>query len=292
MADTDPNEPEVVEDLPSGVPAAVRVEAGPVCLAVRSAGDEGSHPLVLLHGLTATAGANWMHLFEPLAEQGWRVMAPDLRGHGRTRAEDGISIEQMADDVAAMLDHYDIERAVVGGFSMGGAVAQTVWQRHPDRVEGLALLSTAMRFQLAPIGANLYGLTPAMARLGSNLPDGVRSNLVAKRIPLDDATQRAFVLSDVGASSPLGVAASARALRGWRSKRWIGGVDVPATVVVTTEDGSLAPKAQRALAATVPDAEVVELAGPHAAVMWRPDSAVPVVVEALDGLRSRVLTRR
>ncbi len=60
-----------------------------------------------------------------------RVIAPDLRGFGRSEVTPGpLTMEQHADDLAALLDHLEIERAVVAGLSMGGYIAFAFWRRH------------------------------------------------------------------------------------------------------------------------------------------------------------------
>lgn len=83
--------------------------------------DEGrGRPLVLLHGLMAHAG-----FFEPqrgLADESFRVIRVDLRGHGHTPAGESPSIEVLADDIARLADQLDLEGAVGVGWSLGAAV--------------------------------------------------------------------------------------------------------------------------------------------------------------------------
>lgn len=72
-----------------------------------------------------------------------RVIAPDLRGCGSSEMPAGpYSVEQHSDDLAALLDHLGVGRAVVAGLSMGGYVAFAFWRRHPERVQALVLLDT------------------------------------------------------------------------------------------------------------------------------------------------------
>jgi len=101
-------------------------------------------PLVLLHG-----GLGAIEMFGPVLpalSEGRKVIAVDLQGHGRTADIDRpLSIEYMADDIAALLDHLEIERADVMGFSLGGGVALQVAVRHPDKVDRLVLVSAAFR---------------------------------------------------------------------------------------------------------------------------------------------------
>lgn len=101
-------------------------------------------PLVLLHG-----GLGAIEMFGPVLPalaEGRQVIAVDLQGHGRTADIDRpFSIEFMADDIAALLEHLGIERADVMGYSLGGGVALQVAVRHPQVVERLVLVSAAFR---------------------------------------------------------------------------------------------------------------------------------------------------
>ncbi|MCU0509302.1 MAG: alpha/beta fold hydrolase [Anaerolineae bacterium] len=112
-----------------------------VRLAVREAGAAEKPALLLIHGFPLDS-AMWDAQLSGLAQH-CRVVAPDLRGHGASDAPPGpYSIDQHADDLAALLDALGIQRAVVGGLSMGGYVALSVWRRHPARVSALALIDT------------------------------------------------------------------------------------------------------------------------------------------------------
>src|SRR5687767_478476 len=109
-------------------------------------GPEGAPTVVLLHGWLASGGLNWFRTFDALGER-YRVVAPDLRGHGRgIRSRRRFRLADCADDVAALLDEMEVGPAIVVGYSMGGPVAQLLWRRHPDHVAGLVLCATSYRF--------------------------------------------------------------------------------------------------------------------------------------------------
>lgn len=96
-------------------------------------------PLVVQHGLGGDLTQTTV-LFEP--PEGFRLLSMDARGHGETRPlgdERSLRIGAFADDVVAWLDHLGIEKAVVGGISMGAAVALNVALRYPERLLGLIL---------------------------------------------------------------------------------------------------------------------------------------------------------
>jgi 3-oxoadipate enol-lactonase len=103
--------------------------------------DEGSGPLVVLLHPLAQAGEFWRPLIDELASS-FRVIAPDARGHGRS-AWDGepFSVEDMAADVAVMIEHAGGPAAVVG-MSMGGCTSIALAVRRPELVSGLVLADT------------------------------------------------------------------------------------------------------------------------------------------------------
>jgi pimeloyl-ACP methyl ester carboxylesterase len=100
--------------------------------------DEGrGEPLVLLHS-GGMAGAEWDEHAGALAER-FRVLVPDLPGHGRTPLDGELTVERMADAVAAMLDDAGVDSAHVLGSSMGGAVALWTVLNRPSLVDRLVL---------------------------------------------------------------------------------------------------------------------------------------------------------
>ena len=98
-------------------------------------------PLVLLHGGLLTIGLSFGSLLEPLAA-GRQVIAVELQGHGHTALTDRpMTIETLAGDVIALLDHLGIEQADVFGFSLGGLVAYAMAIEAPARVGKLIVAS-------------------------------------------------------------------------------------------------------------------------------------------------------
>jgi pimeloyl-ACP methyl ester carboxylesterase len=98
-------------------------------------------PLVLLHG-----GVGAIEMFGevlPLLAEGRQVIAVDLQAHGRTADMDRpLRFERMADDIAALIRHLDLEKADVMGYSLGGGVALRTAIQHPEVVRKLVLVST------------------------------------------------------------------------------------------------------------------------------------------------------
>lgn len=99
-------------------------------------------PVVLLHGFPFNR-TMWREQADALKDS-FRVVAPDLRGLGETTATDkpAATMEEMAQDVAALLDELKITRCVLGGLSMGGYVALAFYRLFPRRVRALLLADT------------------------------------------------------------------------------------------------------------------------------------------------------
>jgi 3-oxoadipate enol-lactonase len=105
--------------------------------------DVGPGPVVvLIHGFPFDRSM-WSHQRSSVGSI-YRLILPDLRGHGTSAAPDGIyTVDEMADDVLELLDALQIEEPVViGGLSMGGYVALSIAARHPERLKALMLINT------------------------------------------------------------------------------------------------------------------------------------------------------
>jgi pimeloyl-ACP methyl ester carboxylesterase len=102
-------------------------------------------PVVLLHGAFMTISNNWDGWIGELSKTR-KVIAVEMQGHGRTAdIPRDISSENLADDVAALLDHLKIPKADLIGYSMGGGVAMQCAIRHPDKVRKVVVISSMFR---------------------------------------------------------------------------------------------------------------------------------------------------
>ncbi len=122
----------------------LRPRGGPALSAWESGPRDGP-PVVLLHGLTMT-GEGAFSRVSALERRGFRVVAFDARGHGRSGSAAGpaaYGYEQLAADLLAVMDEFEVERAVLAGVSLGAHTALRVALREPRRVAGLAVVSPA-----------------------------------------------------------------------------------------------------------------------------------------------------
>src|SRR5258705_863258 len=103
-------------------------------------------PLLLLHGGTGI-GADWQLVFTAGDPAGFRVIVPDLRGHGRsTNPSRAFTFRQAAADVLALLDHLGIARAKAIGLSMGAKTLLHVATQQPGRIDAMVLVSATPYF--------------------------------------------------------------------------------------------------------------------------------------------------
>ncbi|MGE8218023.1 MAG: alpha/beta fold hydrolase [Stenotrophomonas maltophilia] len=111
---------------------------------LETAHEPAAATVLLIHGLGGDAG--FWGVEQAALSAHFRVLAVDLRGSGQSaRTRGALDIDDLADDVLAILDHLDVARAHVVGFSMGGVVAQALARRAPQRVERLVLAATFAR---------------------------------------------------------------------------------------------------------------------------------------------------
>lgn len=229
------------------------------------AGPPGAPTLLLLHGWVASAGLNWFQVFEPLAAH-FNVVAPDLRGHARgLRTRKVFRLADCADDCAATIEELGTGPVIAVGYSMGGPVAQLLWRRHRDLVDGLVLCATSAGFVPNRLTRNAYqgamlGAT-AMARLA--WPSGLLPPL--PMVNLRPVTTPAWAAAEMRRHDWRMIVEAGHSISTYSAKRWIGEVDVPTAIVCTTEDRGVAPSLQLATAHAIRGATVHSIADGHLA---------------------------
>ena len=210
--------------------------------------DEGDgDPIVLVHGFASTKEVNWLHpgWVATLTRDGRRVIALDNRGHGASgKPYDPSAYHSatMADDVRALLDHLDIERADVMGYSMGARITAFLTVKHPERVRSAIL---------AGLGIRLVE--------GVGLPESIADALEAPSLDdVRDPTGRVFrIFADQTKSELRALAACIRGSRQTLGRAEVAGIRAPILVAVGTKD-PVAGSAQE-LAALVPGARALDI---------------------------------
>ncbi|HEX6536356.1 MAG TPA: alpha/beta fold hydrolase [Gemmatimonadaceae bacterium] len=248
--------------------------------------DVGSGmPVVLIHGFPHNRGL-WAPQLAALS-QVCRCIAPDLRGFGDSDGGAPYSMDRYADDVAALLDALGVERAVVGGLSMGGYITLAFWRRHRERVLGLILADTRAAADDAA-GRERRRAMIALARREG--PEAVAGAMIESTL---GKTTRQRHPEVVGAVHAMFAAASVSAIVGALeamldrpdSTPTLATIDVPTLIVVGDEDAISPRREAEAMRATIAGSrlEVIPGAG-HASNVERPAAFNAVVTDFVRSL--------
>jgi pimeloyl-ACP methyl ester carboxylesterase len=189
--------------------------------------DEGEgDPILLVHGFASTKNVNWVYptWVSDLRKNSRRVIALDNRGHGEsTKLYDPVeySIPMMASDVVALMDHLDIARADVMGYSLGARITAWLGLTKPERLRSAILGGIGM----AMVDGGGPGENVAAALEAPSLED------------VSDPVGRTFrAFADQTRSDRRALAACLRGSRGLMSREQIAGIDVPVLIAVGTTD--------------------------------------------------------
>jgi 3-oxoadipate enol-lactonase len=267
--------PARVVPLPGRGEVVCRVHEGPV--------DAPSERpwVLLLHGWTASADLQWFTAYEELATS-HRFVALDHRGHGRgIRDVEPFTLEDAADDAAAVVRALDLGPVIVVGYSMGGPISLLLTRRHPALVAAVVLAATSMEFsshrhqRIGWLGLPLLE-TFFRSRVGARMGRTMMRRLVRAGSGLDRWVP--WLVAETRRNDPRALREAGRAISRFDARAWVEGLAVPAVSVVTTEDRLVPPARQRALA-TALDADVVECRGDHL-VGWEDPAAFSRAVSA------------
>lgn len=278
-------------DLPNG--EYVELPGRGTTYAARVEGPVGAPTLFLCHALGCTANLTWFPSIGALREH-YNLVLMDMRWHGRG-ISDGrfFRISDCADDWVALADVWGIESFIPVGYSMGGVVAQALWRRHPDRVNGLVLCSTAANWHDTRRERAFFSLLPTVT-----VPMALRRKVPVQRLPLemlpaltastDDSEVRRWALAEFRSTKVSSVVAALNAIGRFDSTPWLGQIDVPTAVVVTDKDSWVPTRRQRAMAAAIPGAEVFECHRSHAACVIGVEDFLPCLLEATHSVVRRL----
>lgn len=244
-------------------------------------------PVVVLHGIYGT-GILFDGLRSVIDAERYRVIAPDLQGHGRNRGVIGpLDPMAVADALTPTLDEAEIGRFHLVGHSHGGAVAQVLARRLPDRVRSLVLVST-YAYQPLVWWERVGGLvSPLAVRLTNNrlLASSVRLSRVSggggRRLSREAA---ASLARQIAANDPRQMARALHATRAFDSRPWLNEIRAPTLVVAGSADLFVSRRQSTLLADGIPGARLETIRGAgHLAPLSHPDEFGRLVMAWLDG---------
>ena len=254
----------------------------PTTLFVQQSG--AGTPLLLIHGLMVS-GEMYQPVLPALASH-YRVIVPDLRGHGRSGALPGpYSVEQLARDLAQLLDDLQVDSAHILGYSQGGAVAQQFARDYPKRVRGLVLgctfaynmLSRRERVEgiLAPWFVRILGMRRVARLLMSGVGGGQRMSPESAR----------WLQEILAANDTARMVAAVEAMYAFDSRPWLDQIRCPTLVIAGAEDTGVPLPHAHMLAQGIPGAQLRVVDGAGHALIW---THTDIFVEAVEAFLASV----
>lgn len=210
-------------------------------------------PLVLIHGYPLDHSI-WNQIV-PQLESEFELILPDLRGFGiSATTTSASSITDMADDLAGLLDHLEIEKAALAGHSMGGYVALAFARKYPQRVTGLALVSSQALADTPERKQGRYKTAEDVGQKGV----GVVVDGMAPKLSADPGIQE-FVRGLISRQTPNGVMSALRAMAEREDSTDILGSISPLVLVHGNVDQLIPVERAHEIHNLVPSAKLFEL---------------------------------
>lgn len=216
-------------------------------------------PLVLLHGFPLSS-AIWQEQVRALSDH-YRIITPDLRGHGASPAPDGTyDMEAMARDVLRLLDALNVEKAAIVGHSMGGYVTLALWRIASERFVAIGLIASHAMADSEEARQNRLTQAEKVFMHGSvAIVDGMMAKLFAPKVAAEEPfiEQVRNIMLNTRPSGIIG------ALRGMAARpdstELLPHINVPALVMVGDSDQLIPPPRSEATAAALPNATLVTI---------------------------------
>lgn len=257
--------------------------SNPIILYALRQGD-GDIPLLLIHGFPLDHTI-WSKQITALGDT-YQVIAPDLRGHGRSVAPNGpYSVDLMAQDIIATLDALEVKKAVWVGHSMGGYITLAGWRLAPERFAGIGFVATQHLADSIEARQKRYDLMDRIKKEGAEA--AVNTKLFAPDTPEDtqyyqDAVQIMRLTPEEGLIGSLHAMATRP-----DSTDTLKTINVPALVLAGKEDQIIPAERAAQMAALLPDEEWVMVEGAGHMPMLE---QVPQTTQALNRLMNRALS--
>jgi len=259
-------------------PAHVRTQSAPIATPLFVYQSGAGTSLLFIHGLMAS-GAMYQPVLPALATH-HHVIVPDLRGHGRSGAlPRPYSVEQLARDLAQLLDDLQIDAAHILGYSQGGAVAQQFARDYPKRVHSLVLACT-YAYNMLSRRERLEGmLSPWLVRiLGMRrLARLVIYSGGGRRMPPETARWLQGILA---ANDTARMVAAVEAMKVFDSRPWLHQITCPTLVIAGAEDTAVPLAHAQMLAQGIPGAQLRIVDGAGHFLLWTHPDVVVHTTEA------------
>ena len=245
--------------------------------------DSNAPVVLLLHGWTASSDLNYFTAYNDLSKVA-TVIGIDHRGHGRgLRPDVDFTLEDCADDAAAVCAALGVTRVTAVGYSMGGPIAMLLARRHPQLVASLVLAATALEWNATARERARFKVSRVLGPVTRRFirPSTTRfvfARRVTRRHPL--RRHLGWMLSEWRRNDQWNMAQAGRAISHFDARGWIASLSIPVVVVLTTTDQLVPPRKQHALAEAA-NAEVVPLDGDHFVNVGKPAEFSAAMIRAV-----------
>jgi 3-oxoadipate enol-lactonase len=238
-----------------------------VAVSYTVAGPEDARVVVLSNSLGATRGM-WDPQVPGLAER-YRVVTYDTRGHGDSPAPAGpYTLDDLTDDLVALLDEVGAERAHVAGLSLGGMTALRLAAREPGRVDRLAVLCTSAKPDPQP-----FLDRAATVRAGGTAPlaPAVAGRWLTPEYAAEHPALVAQLEAMIASADDEGYASCCEVVASVDLREDLARITAPTLVVAGWQDLALPPEHQQLIADSIPGAELLTVSpGAHLANLEQP----------------------
>jgi pimeloyl-ACP methyl ester carboxylesterase len=216
-------------------------------------------PVVLLHGFPLSADM-WRPQLEAPPD-GWRYLAPDLRGFGPAAAAPATSMDELAAAVVEWLDALRIEKATIGGLSMGGYVTFALLRRARERASAVILADTRATADTEQGRAARTTMIETVRAKGvAAVADEMMPKLLGETTHRERPQVERVVREIAAANAPEGLAGAIEAMRERPdSTPGLAKISVPALVLVGEEDVLTPPSDAEAMRAALARGRLVEI---------------------------------
>ena len=223
-------------------------------------GDAKARVCVLMHAFPLSA-AMWEPQLQNIPD-GWRFIAPDLRGFGgssESDPSDGESIDDFASDVVALLAELGITEGVIGGMSMGGYVAMAILRRAPHLANALIFADTRMGADSPEGRANRRGMIALVDREGpSGIAREMMPKLLGKTTRESNPQIEPVVRHLINRQSPAAIRSGImRMMQRPDSTPMLAATHLPTLVIVGEEDEITPPAESQRIADGIPGSSLV-----------------------------------
>lgn len=218
--------------------------------------------IVLLHGI-GFSGRGFARQSASFAKAGYKVLTPDLPGHGGREAVLRMDFDDLAGEIEALLDAGKIEKPVLAGHSMGGMIAQVMLRRRPEAYAAAVLIGTSPAFGNPDGEAQKKFIADRLAPLDegrtlSELAAGIVDDMMG---PAPDSAGRALAIEFVGATPASSYRAAWLCLRSFDARADLARIRCPVLCMAGEHDRNAPPAVSEKMAAKIPNAAFVCLPG-------------------------------